>query len=263
MDNGKEFTRQILAEMAKMAKQVFAKITVQEAGTFTTYELWKCKDAMGNILHIDWNGTEHDRYAATVGTFKFEFAAKEVFETVYKFEKLCNVKQSDKMRFTYGNAENEIISAKAMYYTGNMERGNYNHETGCNEVIGNGNYKVVNRKVSLKKLSEKFAVDKKERPYYKSGDVWYIISDRPLSENITDRIKNEPDYIFGLLSKFDFSVKCELNPIYKALFEALKSERINNTPEQRKSENEPENTVICDENNAHIIKLSENIGKDE
>ena len=87
---------------------------------------------------------------------------------------------------------------------------------------------------------------KKERPYYKAGDVWYIISDSPLLENITDRIKNEPDYLFGLLSKFDFSVKCELNPIYKALYEAMKSERANGTPEQRKSENEPENTVICE-----------------
>lgn len=35
MDNGKEFTRQILAEMVKMARQIFAKITVQEDGTFT------------------------------------------------------------------------------------------------------------------------------------------------------------------------------------------------------------------------------------
>ena len=50
-----------------------------------------------------------------------------------------------------------------MYYTGSMERGSYNHETGCNEVIGNGNYKVVARKVSLKKLSNKLAVDKKRK----------------------------------------------------------------------------------------------------
>lgn len=51
MDNGKEFTRQILAEMVKMAKQIFAKITVQEDGTFTAYELWKCKDAILKIWH--------------------------------------------------------------------------------------------------------------------------------------------------------------------------------------------------------------------
>ena len=242
--NEKEFNLAILKELRKIAGKVFAKVKVSKEGTYTAAELWNEKDAFGESIVIDYKGTESEIYTAEIGTFKMQVTPQKLWYVLWKFEKLCNVKQADKIRFTYGNAENEIISAKAMYYTGSMERGSYNHETGCCEITGNGNYKVVTRKVSLKKLSEKLAVDKKERTYYKSGDVWYIVSDKPLPENITDKIKNEPGYLFGLLSKFDFSVKCELNPILNALFEALKSERANSKHEQRKSENKPENTVI-------------------
>ena len=244
--NEKEFNLAILKELRKIAGKVFAKVKVSKEGTYTAAELWNGKNSFGEKIEIFYMGTSSDIYTAKVDTFEFKVSAEDVFLRLWKFEKLCNVRQADKIRFTYGEAEHEIVNEKAMYYTGIMERENYNHENECYEVTGNGNYKVVTRKVSLKKLSEKLAVDKKERTYYKSGDVWYIISDRPLPENITDRIKNEPDYIFGLLSKFDFSVKCELNPILNALYEAMKSERANSKPEQRKSGNDAENTVICD-----------------
>lgn len=244
--NEKEFNLAILKELRKIAGKVFAKVTVSKEGTYTAAELWDEKDAFGESIVIDYKGTESDIYTAEIGTFKMQVTPQKLWYVLWKFEKLCNVRQADKIRFTYGEAEHEIVNEKAMYYTGIMERGNYNHETECYEVTGNGNYKVVTRKKSLKKLSNNVAEDKKGMLYYKVVDVWYIISDRPLSENITDRIKNEPDYIFGLLSKFDFSVKCELNPIYKALYEAMKSERGNSKPEQRKPENELENTVICE-----------------
>ena len=238
--NEKEMNLAILAELKRIANEVFAKVTVSKEGTYTAAELWNEKDAFGESIVIDYKGTESDIYTAEIGTFKMQVTPQKLWYVLWKFEKLCNVKQEDKIRFTYGNAENEIISAKAMYYTGNYERAY------SGEIIGEGNYKVVTRKVSLKKLFDKLAVDKQERTYYKSGGVWYLICDKPLQEKITDRIKNEPDYLFGLLSKFDFSGRCELNPIYKALYEAMKSERINNTPEQIKSENEPENMVICE-----------------
>ena len=234
----KEFNLAILKELRKIAGKVFAKVTVSKEGTYTAAELWNEKDAFGESIVIDYKGTESDIYTAEIGTFKMQVTPQKLWYVLWKFEKLCNVKQADKIRFTYGNAENEIISAKAMYYTGNYERAY------SGEIIGEGNYKVVTRKVSLKKLSDKLAVDKQERTYYKAGEMWYRINDAPLQEKVIERLKNEPDYLFGLLSKFDFSVKCELNPIFKALYEAITSERINNTPEQRKSENEAENTVI-------------------
>lgn len=240
----KEFNLAILKELRKIAGKVFAKVKVSKEGTYTAAELWSEKDAFGEYIVIDYKGTESDIYTAEIGTFKMQVTPQKLWYVLWKFEKLCNVKQADKIRFTYGEAEHEIVNEKAMYYTGSMERGSYNHETGCSEITGDGNYKVVTRKVSLKKLSDKLAVDKQERTYYKSGEMWYRINDAPLHEKVIERLNNEPDYLFGLLSKFDFSVKCELNPIFNALYEAMKSERINNTPEQRKSENEPENTVI-------------------
>ena len=244
--NEKEFNLAILAELKRIANEVFSKVKVSKEGTYTSAELWNGKNSMGEKIEIFYMGTSSDIYTAKVDTFEFKVSAEDVFLRLWKFEQLCKVRQSDKSRFTYGEAEHEIVNEKAMYYTGSMERGSYNHETGCCEITGDGNYKVVTRKKSLKKLSCNVAEDKKGMLYYKVVDVWYIISDRPLPENVTDRIKNEPDYLFGLLSKFDFSVKCELNPILKALHEAMKSERINNTPEQRKSENKPQNTVICE-----------------
>ena len=236
----KEFNLAILKELRKIAGKVFAKVTVSKEGTYTAAELWNEKDAFGESIVIDYKGTESEIYTAEIGTFKMQVTPQKLWYVLWKFEKLCNVRQADKIRFTYGNAENEIISAKAMYYTGNYERAY------SGEIIGEGNYKVVTRKVSLKKLYDKLAVDKQERPYYKAGEMWYRINDAPLQEKVIERLKNEPDYLFGLLSKFDFSVKCELNPIFNALYEAMKSERINNTPEQRKSGNDAENTVICD-----------------
>ena len=244
--NEKEMNLAILAELKRIANEVFAKVKVSKEGTYTAAELWNEKDAFGESIVIDYKGTESEIYTAEIGTFKMQITPQKLWYVLWKFEKLCNVRQADKIRFTYGEAEHEIVDEKAMYYTGSMERGSYNHETGCNEVIGNGNYKVVTRKKSLKKLSDNVAVDKKERTYYKYGDVWYIISDRPLPENITDKIKNEPDYLFGLLEKYDFSYKWELTAIYKALFDAMKSEQANNTSEQRKCENEAKNAVICD-----------------
>ena len=232
--NEKEFNLAILKELRKIAGKVFAKVTVSKEGTYTAAELWNEKDAFGESIVIDYKGTESEIYTAEIGTFKMQVTPQKLWYVLWKFEKLCNVRQADKIRFTYGEAEHEIVNEKAMYYTGSMERGSYNHKTGCCEITGNGNYKIVTRKKSLKKLSNNVAEDKKGMLYYKVVDVWYIISDRPLPENITDRIKNEPDYIFGLLSKFDFSVKCELNPILNALYEAMKSERENSKPEQRK-----------------------------
>lgn len=242
--NEKEFNLAILDELKRIANEVFSKVKVSKEGTYTAAELWNGKNSIGEKIEIFYFGTSSDIYTAQVGTFSFQVSAQDVFLRLWKFEQLCKVRQADKARFTYGEAEHEIVNEKTMYYTGSMERGNYDDETHRFPVIGNGNYKVVTKKTTLKKLSENLAVDKKERPYYKAGDVWYMISNKPLPEKITNGINNDPDYLFGLLEKYDFSYKWELTPIYKALFDALKSERTNNTPEQRKSENEPENTVI-------------------
>lgn len=254
--NEKEMNLAILAELKRIANEVFAKVKVSKDGTYTAAELWNGKNSMGEKIEIFYMGTVSDIYTAKVDTFEFKVSAEDVFLRLWKFEQLCKVKQGDKARFTYGEAEHEIVNEKAMYYTGNYER------TYGGGIIGEGDYKVVTRKTTLKKLSEKVAEDKKGRVFYKCNGLWYNISNGN-SATVIGTIKRSPNYLMDSLSKYDFSIKNEWTAIYKALYDAMKSERANSTPEERKPENEPKNTVICDKTNEGITKLSENIGKDK
>lgn len=232
--NEKEMNLAILAELKRIANEVFAKVKVSKDGTYTAAELWNEKDASGESIVIDYKGTESEIYTAEIGTFKMQITPQKLWYVLWKFEKLCNVKQADKMRFTYGKQEGENISEKAMYL----------------DKSG----KEVTRKKRLVKLSERVAVepDKKTKSYnmyYLVSGVWFLLCqryDESQYKAIKGRIEKDEKYLFSLLQRWDFNTENRLNPIYKALFEALKSERINNTPEQRKSENKPQNTVICE-----------------
>lgn len=250
----------LLEELIKLAKYIFTNyVTLNIEGKFTAAELSNCKDSLGRKLMINYNGHDDDIHEINFDWGGYSLPTYKVFDMLYAIEKICNIRGEKKTSFVYGKADNEVIKEKAMYYTGSMERGSYNHETGCHEVIGKGDYKVVVKKTSLKKLSDNVAEDKKGRMFYKSGDIWYMINERTLSGKIMEKIKNEPDYIFGLLEKFDFSFQCELNGIFVALFEALKSERTNTTPEQKKSENEAENSVICNNVGTDTPEKSESV----
>ena len=232
--NEKEMNLAILKELRKIAGKVFAKVTVSKEGTYTAAELWNEKDAFCESIVIDYKGTESEIYTAEIGTFKMQITPQKLWYVLWKFEKLCNVKQSDKIRFTYGKQEGENISEKAMYL----------------DKSG----KEVTRKKSLVKLSERVAIEpdkksKKYNLYYYFSDIWYLMVryyDESQYKAIKGRIDKDSDYIFMLLQKWDFESESEFSPIYKDLYESMKSERANSTPEQRKSENEPKNTVICE-----------------
>lgn len=245
--NEKEFNLAILKELRKIAGKVFAKVKVSKDGTYTAAELWNEKDAFGESIVIDYKGTESDIYTAEIGTFKMQVTPQKLWYALWRFERLCNVKQADKMRFTYGEQEGENISEKAMYL----------------DKSG----KEVTRKKSLVKLSERVAVepDKKTKSYnmyYFVAGLWYLIAqnfDERQYKAIQERIDKDDNYLFGLLQRWDFNTKNRLNPIYKALFEALKSERVNNTPEERKCENEAGNSVICDNVGTYTPEKSESV----
>lgn len=232
--NEKEMNQAILAELKRIAKEVFSKVTVNKEGTYTAAELWNEKDAFGESIVIDYKGTESDIYTAEIGSFKMQITPQKLWYVLWKFEKLCNVRQADKMRFTYGKQEGENISAKAMYL--------------------DKDGKAITRKKNLIKLSEHVAIepDKKTKSYnmyYFASGLWYLIAlnfDESQYKAIKERIEKDENYLFNLLQRLDFNTENRLNPIYKALFEALKSERTNNTPEQRKPVNEPEKAVICE-----------------
>lgn len=230
--NEKDFNLQVLAKLVEIAKEIFAKLTISKEGTYTAAELWNGKNAFGESIVIDYKGTESEIYTAEIGTFKMQVTPQKLWYVLWKFERLCNVKQADKMRFTYGKQEGENISEKTMY----LDRSS----------------KEVTRKKSLVKLSERVAVepDKKTKSYnmyYFVAGLWYLIAqnfDERQYKAIQERIDKDDNYLFGLLQRWDFNTENRLNPIYKALFEALKSERVKHTPEERKGENEPKNTVI-------------------
>lgn len=232
--NEKEMNLAILAELKRIANEVFSKVKVSKEGTYTAAELWNEKDAFGESIVIDYKGTESEIYTAEIGTFKMQITPQKLWYVLWKFEKLCNVKQADKMRFTYGKQEGENISEKAMYL----------------DKSG----KEITRKKSLVKLSERVSIepDKKTKSYnmyYFASGVWFILCqryDESQYKAIKERIEKDENYLFSLLQRWNFNTENRLNPIYKALFEALKSERVNNTPEEIKSENKPQNTVICE-----------------
>lgn len=231
--NEKEMNLAILAELKRIANEVFAKVKVSKEGTYTASELWNGKNSFGEKIEIFYMGTSSDIYTAKVDTFEFKVSAEDVFLRLWKFEKLCNVKQADKMRFTYGKQEGENISEKAMYL----------------DKSG----KEVTRKKSLVKLSDRVSIerDKKTKSYnmyYFVYGLWYLVAtnfDESQYKAIKERIEKDENYLFSLLQRWDFNTENRLNHIYKALFEALKSERVNDTPEQRKRENKDKNSVIC------------------
>lgn len=246
--NEKKMNLAILAELKRIAKEVFSKVTVNKEGTYTAAELWNEKDAFGESIVIDYKGTESDIYTAEIGSFKMQITPQKLWYVLWKFEtQICKVKQADKMRFTYGKQEGENISAKAMYL----------------DKEG----KAIARKKNLVKLSDSVAIEKEKKTksynmYYFASGLWHLVAtnyEESQYKNIKERIEKDENYLFGLLQKWDFNTENLLNPIYKALYDAMKSERENSMPEERKSENEPEKAVICDNVGTDTPEKSESV----
>lgn len=107
----KEFNRQILSELAKIANEVFEALKIKE-GTYTASELANNKDRNGeNIVAEISHDMGNKEYEVCVNTFKCKFLAPAVFGLVWKFEQLAKVPQKDKARFTrIKKADNVVCS---------------------------------------------------------------------------------------------------------------------------------------------------------
>ena len=230
--NEKEFNLQVLAKLVEIANVIFAKLSINIEGTFTAAELWNGKNALNESILIDYNGTQFDEYTVEVGTFKCSFTPEKVFYLIWKFEQLCKVRQENKARFTYGVAEHEIINGKAMY-------------------LGKGG-KVMKRKKTLVRLSEHVAYEPCKQSdsvdmYYFAGGIWYYVQ-RAYNESQLDRmankLENDTEWLKNTLNGMDYTQDIAINTIYKALRDVLCAEVIKDTPEERKPENKPKNTVI-------------------
>lgn len=103
--NEKEFNGLILAELVKIANDVFTNEIEIAPGTYTAAELAKLKDANGNEINIKYLCVDAklnitDFRTVQISSFKCSFPVDQVFNLVWQFEKLISTKQANKTRFT-------------------------------------------------------------------------------------------------------------------------------------------------------------------
>lgn len=200
--NDKEFNLQILAALTEYADELIAagRVTVEEDGQYAAYNLARGKNDMGEPLHV--NITERNEPATLhVGGFTCTVTPYTVFGLICKFESICKVKASGKVRFKFGNGCDAIIREKAMF--------------------ADSNGKVKTQKIALKKQAGHTANDKQGRMFYqvKPGGVWYYITNAAcatvegVENNITvDFVRNGIKYVEG-----------KNLPIYEALLSELEA----------------------------------------
>lgn len=100
--NEKEFNGLILAELVKIANEVFTNEIEIAPGTYTAAELAKLKDANGNEINIKYLCVDAklnitDFRAVQINSFKCSFPVDQVFNLVWQFEKLIGTKHLKEM----------------------------------------------------------------------------------------------------------------------------------------------------------------------
>lgn len=120
--NEKEFNGLILAELVKIANEVFTNEIEISPGTYTAAELAKLKDANGNEINIKYLCVDAklnitDFRAVQINSFKCSFPVDQVFNLVWQFEKLIGTKQANKTRFTKIEERENIVCSFDMWIT--------------------------------------------------------------------------------------------------------------------------------------------------
>jgi hypothetical protein len=120
--NEKEFNGLILAELVKIANDVFTNEIEIAPGTYTAAELAKLKDANGNeinikYLYVDAKLNITDFRTVQINSFKCSFPVDQVFNLVWQFEKLIGTKQANKTRFTKIEERENIVCSFDMWIT--------------------------------------------------------------------------------------------------------------------------------------------------
>ena len=198
----KEFNKMILAELRRIAVEVYNDMIIKK-GIYTAAELANNKDCSGD--YIDWElySLKKKQYTVDIGSFSCSFKAEQVFYFVWKFETLCRVRQSEKIRFCFGSPDEIPINEKAMYL--------------------NKENKVITKKKKLIKYSDIVAVDArhKEDVYFYSRGIWYYVSYMPSGkESILRNVTIENLKLN--LKKWDFTDRTKaVTPIYEALCDSL------------------------------------------
>lgn len=120
--NEKEFNGLILAELVKIANEVFTNEIEIAPGTYTAAELAKLKDANGNEINIKYLCVDAklnitNFRAVQINSFKCSFPVDQVFNLVWQFEKLIGTKQANKTRFTKIEERENIVCSFDMWIT--------------------------------------------------------------------------------------------------------------------------------------------------
>lgn len=198
----KEFNKMILAELRRISGEVYNDMIIKE-GIYTAAELANNKDCSGDYIVWELYNLKKKQYTVNIGSFSCSFKAEQVFYFVWKFETLCRVRQSEKIRFCFGNPDEIPINEKAMYL--------------------NKENKVITKKKKLIKYSNIVAVDAKHKEdvYFYSRGIWYYLTYQPSGKDYilnlvtTEGVKNE-------LRKWDFTDRTKaVTPIYEALCDSL------------------------------------------
>lgn len=113
--NEKEFNGLILAELVKIANDVFTNEIEIAPGTYTAAELAKLKDANGNEINIKYLCVDAklnitDFRTVQINSFKCSFPVDQVF-------KLIGTKQANKTRFTKIEERENIVCSFDMWIT--------------------------------------------------------------------------------------------------------------------------------------------------
>lgn len=120
--NEKEFNGLILAELVKIANDVFTNEIEIAPGNYTAAELAKLKDANGNEINIKYLCVDAklnitDFRTVQINSFKCSFPVDQVFNLVWQFEKLIGTKQANKTRFTKIEERENIVCSFDMWIT--------------------------------------------------------------------------------------------------------------------------------------------------
>ena len=120
--NEKEFNGLILAELVKIANDVFTNEIEIAPDTYTAAELAKLKDTNGNEINIKYLCVDAklnitDFRTVQINSFKCSFPVDQVFNLVWQFEKLIGTKQANKTRFTKIEERENIVCSFDMWIT--------------------------------------------------------------------------------------------------------------------------------------------------
>lgn len=110
--NEKEFNGLILAELVKIANDVFTNEIEIAPGTYTAAELAKLKDANGNEINIKYLCVD-----AKLNITDFRTVQINSFKCSFPVEKLIGTKQANKTRFTKIEERENIVCSFDMWIT--------------------------------------------------------------------------------------------------------------------------------------------------